>query len=350
MNLLQNSITQRRMYKPRLAASYYKFPCTRRPKGGIDAKFQEKEKKLSYWALFLSSLFIVHCSLLFCTCAILTEKSGQVLEGAAFAEKTLERYATEGKELGLRRVRYRKDGEGWMLELKSWPTLKFHFIEIPGENNGEGSGANTGNGSLIPLSCYFLGSALSGWNEFTMDLAGTGTITKTGDNTLTTTLASIELIDISGGRIRRGDARLAGNEALAALRNRRNRIDALTEWMRGYVESAGESPDFTGQKNGQKAFEDYWKPILLPELCPARKRPDLYKQNLEGAQWIRAEDVRWNTSYTALLFPEDLRILRDSGALLRDWEEAAAWIYLAYEWDGIIQTMARENHFSRTKR
>jgi len=28
------------MYKPRLAASCYKFPCTRRPKGGMDNVFK----------------------------------------------------------------------------------------------------------------------------------------------------------------------------------------------------------------------------------------------------------------------------------------------------------------------
>jgi len=290
---------------------------------------REKSKRL-----FFSSLFIVHCSLLFCTCTVLTEKSGQALEGTAFSEKTLERYATAGNELALRRVQYRRDGEGWIFELKTWPTLKFHCMET--------------NGSFIPISCSFLAPALSGWNEFTMDLAGTGTITKTGENTLITALASVELIDISGGRIRRGDARLSGSEALAALRNRRDRIEALTEWMRGFTESTGEKPDFSGQKDRQKAFENYWKPILLPELCSAKKRPALY--NEDGAQWVRSEDVRWNASYTALIFPEDLRILRDSGSLLRDWEEAASWIYLVYEWNAIIQIINRENHFSQTKK
>jgi len=321
MNLLQNSITQRRK----------------------DAETQSFVHALQTSCFPLCLLFV---SLFFFSCAVLAEKSGQVLEGTAFEEKTLERYATEGKALGLRKVRYRKDGEGWILELKAWPTLKFHFIEIAGEN----SDANTGNNSFVPLSCYFLGSALSGWNELTMDMAGGGTITKSGENDFVTTLNSIELIDISRGRLRRGDARLSGSEALTALRNRRERIDALTEWMHGYVESAGEKTDFSSRKNGQKAFEDYWKPILLPEMCPAKKRPDLYKQNLEGARWVRAEDVRWNTSYTALLFPQDLTILRDSGSLLRDWEEAAAWLYLAYEWDAIIQTITRENHFIRTKK
>jgi len=311
-------------------------------------KEKRKGRKEKSKRLFLSSLFIVHCSLLFCTCMALTEKSGQVLEGTAFAEKILERYTTAGKEVNLRRVRYRKDREGWTFELKSWPTLKFHFIEVSGGNNGEGNYTTTGKGSLVPVSCTYLASALSGWNEFTLDLAGGGTMTKTGENTLTTTLASIELIDISGGRIRRGDARLSGNEALTALRNRKERIEALTEWMRGFIESTGEKTDFSNQKNGQKAFEEYWKPILLPELCSSKQRPALYTE--KGAQWVRAEDVRWNTSYTALLFPEELRILRDSGSVLRDWEEAASWIYLAYEWDGIIQIIARENHFSRTKK
>ena len=290
-----------------------------------------------------AALFAVLCF----GCMALTEKAGQALEGTAFEEKTLERYATAGKELTLRKVQYRKNGEGWVLELKAWPTLKFHFMEITGGTSGEADnsgGTNNANGAFVPVYCSFLGSALSGWNEFTMDLAGGGTITGTGEAALTTALNSIELIDIGGGRIRRGDVKLSGSEALTALRNRKERIEALTEWMHGYIENTGEQKVFPGQKE----FENYWKPILLPEQCPAKKRPALYQS--EGAQWARAEDVRWNTSYTALIFPEDLHILRDSGSLLRDWEEAASWIYLVYEWDAIIQTVTRENYFFQTKK
>jgi hypothetical protein len=61
-----------------------------------------------------------------------------------------------------------------------------------------------------------------------------------------------------------------------------------------------------------------------------KKRPPEWKE--ENALWVRAEDVNWNAAYTESLLPEDLRILRDSGSLLRDWEEAFDWICFEYAW------------------
>ena len=253
------------------------------------------------------------------------------MEGKAFDKQVLDRYETAGNTLSLHYLRYRKDGERWKVSLKAWPTLQFHFIE-----NAENA--------FIPLSCSFISPGISGWNEFTLGLAGKGTITRIDEKTLITAIPSIEVIDITEGSIRRGDSRLSANEALSHLRNRRERIEALTEWMRAYNKTNNTAAEFSGQK----AFEKYWKPILLPELCSAKKRPARYRT--VEARWVRAEDVRWNTAYTALIFPEELRPLRDSGALLRDWEEAAPWIYLSYEWNSIIQTITQENCFVKVRK
>jgi len=67
-----NFITQERMYKPRLPASYYEFPCTRRPKGGIGAEAQrkreenkgralawKKRRKILVWGLSAAALALI---------------------------------------------------------------------------------------------------------------------------------------------------------------------------------------------------------------------------------------------------------------------------------------------------
>jgi hypothetical protein len=97
----------------------------------------------------------------------------------------------------------------------------------------------------------------------------------------------------------------------------------------------------------RSGFEQYWKPVLLPEMASRKKRPPDWKQ--EGDSFVWAEDVRWNTGYTERVFPEELRPVRNSGTLLRDWEEAINWIYWEYEWESIVQALARETVLPRTK-
>ncbi|MCL1814873.1 MAG: hypothetical protein FWG27_03500 [Treponema sp.] len=273
--------------------------------------------------------FFLYCS----ACTALTEKTGQLMEEKLLGEKILDRYAVPEDTLLLQLVKRKKAGEEWKMNIKAWPTLHFYFFKDTGSSLHE-------HESFIPLSCSFLSPGLSGWNEFTLDLTGEGTITAADKDMLTVSVSFIEVIDMAEGRIRRGDVRISGSEALDALKNRRERIEALTEWMHAQ----------NGEEifSDQKIFENYWKPILLPELCSAKKRPALYQSN--GAQRVHDGDVRWNTAYTALLFPEELRPLRDSGSLLRDWEEAAAWIYLSYEWNSIIKTITEEQRFIKIKK
>jgi hypothetical protein len=87
-------------------------------------------------------------------------------------------------------------------------------------------------------------------------------------------------------------------------------------------------------------FEEYWKPILFPELVPKKKKPADWQR--ENDQWNRAESVRWNISYTERLLPEELREIRNSGTMLRDWEEAFDWLYNDYEWSRIKETLSNE--------
>lgn len=302
-------------------------------------------------ALLLScATLLLGCAALLLSCAALAEKTGQLLEGGA--EKTTGRFrcppaegsgvrGRRGDEFVLRRLRSRDNAETFSLSPAAWPGLSFRFAVFPGPGEGdpgESPGGDPGGDSgrtaeIALLSCSFLCSGYSGWNEFTLDLSGTGRLT-VRDRTYTLTFTRLEVTGISRGRIRRGDARISGGEALTALRNRRERIAALSGWMR-----LSGGPDFTGRK----AFESYWKPRLFPELVSRKNRPPGYEET--GARWARDGDLRWNTAYTAAVFPEELRPLRDSGAMLRDWEEAAAWIYLACEWDTLVQRLGKELQF-----
>jgi hypothetical protein len=245
------------------------------------------------------------------------EQAGRALDGSAFAEKTLTRYqsrkAGDGKkkakvESEVREMMNTQGDVSLVILLAEFPAIRFRGSEP------------AGNGDFYLTGLEYLGGNVSGWNEFTLELSGAGTFVKTGDTATLRFSGPPEPVQISSGKIRRSDTRITGSEALTGLRNRYERILALTAWMR---EREG-VPAFTGYK----AFEAYWRAVLLPETVRAKRRPPEW--NKDGGRRVWAEDIGWNTAYTERLFPEELRPLRDSGALLRDWEEAVEWIYFEY--------------------
>ena len=262
----------------------------------------------------------VHFCLAFAVCCLisgcssLVQKSGELLEGNTGGKTAALYRSTGGKkddrtELKLLRL---KTGEGSMeITNSAWPGLALRG-NLPGQN---------GDFELTELR--FLSSHVNGWNEFSLSLIGSASLQSSGTDALLRFTSPVERVQISSGKIRLKSSRLSGDEALKSLRNRRERIMAVVEWMQ-------ERPELPVLDN-RKDFENYWEKILFPELVSKKKRPPEYSET--GAEWNRAGGVRWNKTYTAFLFPEDLRELRDSGALLRDWEEASAWIYLEYSWD-----------------
>jgi hypothetical protein len=256
-------------------------------------------------------------------CAGLIQKSGDLLDGNGRGTKTLGSYRYDGGKHGRIDLRLRapKDGEaGIEITGSPWPGLAL-WGTLPDQE-----------GNFALTSLRFLSSHVHGWNEFTLDLLGSAAFEAAGDTAVLRVPAPVERVQISSGKLRLKSSRLAGTAALAPLRNRRERILALIEWMDAQM-ARQDGVMFVNQQG----FEEYWKPRLLPELAAAKKRPPEYTR--ENAEWVRADGIKWNRTYTELLFPPELWELRNSGALLRDWEEALAWIYLEYSWNMIIASL-----------
>lgn len=266
-------------------------------------------------------------------CSTLVQKSGDFLDGRG--GKTLETYRSTEKDkkirTAVRRVLLDEGNEGnsgnEILEIENAALPGFRLRStLPLEN-----------GTIEFTSLEFLSSHYSGWNEFTLELFGTGSFTAGGNTALLKIEEAPERVQLKAGRIRLKESRFAADEALVSLRNRRERILALTEWMRSLEGVPAFTGQEAGQEAGQKAFEAYWKPRLFPELVSKKKRPPEW--SAAGGDFAWADSVRWNRDYTRRVFPEGLREYRDSAALLRDWEEGAAWIYLEYAWDSIIASL-----------
>ena len=245
------------------------------------------------------------------------QKGGELLEGNAFTEKTITAYSSGGKKTKIE-LKEKRAGEEDTVEITSaaWPGLA-----LRGSANGE---------SINLTEARVLSSHLNGWNEFTIELLGSAFLKPIGNNeALLLVPEKIERVQIVSGKIRLKENYLIGDAALNPLRNRRERILTIVEWM-------NERRDNEVIFNNQKDFNAYWKRILFPELVTASKRPAAY--TVENAEFKRADDIRWNKSYTELIFTAEHWEYRNSGALLRDWEEALPWIYMEYSWDLITDS------------
>ena len=259
-------------------------------------------------------------------CVSLVEKTGQALDGSAFAEKKIAVYSNSAAGMELWEMRDKAGNRSFIITFAKYPTIKIRCSD-PDEQ-----------GVFNLVSLDYLGGSAQGWNEFRLDIAGEGRLVF-GERTAAISVQhEIEAIQISAARIKRYDTRLSGNEALTNLRNRYERIKTIAEWMNGQTAT---------EEMKVKNFEKYWKPILFPEIVPKRKRPRDWQQ--PNDQWNRAESIRWNKTYTERVFPEELREIRNSGTMLRDWEEALDWIYNEYEWTRLREILSQETVLIKKK-
>jgi len=251
-------------------------------------------------------------------CVSLMEKTGQVIDGSAFAQKTTALYRSSDNGIEVSVVKNKSGESSLIITAAKFPMMKIR-ASMPDED-----------GSFFPLSLEYLAGNLHGWNEYTLELLGDGSL-DLGKNSGRLSIGEIETVQITAGRIHRYDTRITGAEALTALLNRRERITALVEWMASLDIPAG---------SGISEFERNWKPVLFPETVSGSRRPEGWLR--EGDLFTKAEDIRWNAGYTQRVFPEELWPVRDSATLFRDWEEALSWIYLEYEWETITGLLSRD--------
>jgi hypothetical protein len=256
-------------------------------------------------------------------CASLVEKSGRLLDGSASAEKITAIYTTAnvpGNEAVEIQIIRNKAGEySFLLLLKKHPAIKLRG-SMPDEKN-----------EFYLTSLDYLGGNRHGWNEYRLDLFGTGNLTLGETSAVISFHPEIQPVQISSGRIRRYDTLITGGDALTNLRNRRERITAVVEWMASLNNPQEQSLD---------EFDKYRKPLLFPEMTAKKQRHKDWRQ--EGDILVRAEGILWNTSYTERVFPEELWNVRNSGTMLRDWEEALEWIYFEYEWEKIKELLSHQ--------
>jgi len=288
------------------------------------AEAQRRKGRMEMVSLVISFIFLLT------GCSSIVQKSGEVLEGSSGNELVLSLYRSGGgkreAKIELRELRQIDGTVAIEIKSSAWPGFTLR------------GGRPGGSGNFDLGEVRILSSHVHGWNEFTLDIQGKAIFDdpkKTGGVLYIT--GEAERFQISSGKIRLKNNYLSGTAALSALRNRRERILALTDWMADWLEKNEAVTVFIDQEE----FENYWKSRLYPELVSKSKRPPEY--SAQNARWKKSDSIKWNLDYTEFLFPEELWEYRNSGALLRDWEEALPWIYMEYSWDYIISSFNNAN-------
>ncbi|MDR2194539.1 MAG: hypothetical protein LBP19_08775 [Treponema sp.] len=257
----------------------------------------------------------------------LVEKAGHVADGSTFVEKTIVRY--RGNVIEVCEIRFKNHDkqidQGLLITLEEFPFLQFRTT------------APDQDGLFFFTSLHYIGGTYSGWNEWSQELVGSGSFRISGNVAYMNISSLIETGTFISAKILHNGSKHTGEEAIVSIRARAGRITALIEWM--YAFSSNQ------RFSDIKTFKAYWKPIFFPELVNAEQRPSDYIDT--DVEWVQVEDIKWNTAYTREIFPEELRPVRDSGALLRDFEEASAWLYCVYEWQNIKAVLKENNLVKR---
>ena len=202
--------------------------------------------------------------------------------------------------------------------------------------------ANAGRFDADFSSAKFFCNYDDGWSEFDLPLSGRVTVERTGDALALKSESGIERLPAHLGRLRAGSKVMSGDRALDALRYRQERIVALADFMHGKNLTADIPP--------WKGFKSAWQAFLFPETVSEKKRDAAWKSlaaNYPGGEkafaksaFARAEEYSWSKEYTDAVFPENMRELRQTGALWRDWTEAGTWIYAEYNWPSFNRALA----------
>ena len=94
-----------------------------------------------------------------------------------------------------------------------------------------------------------------------------------------------------------------------------------------------------GRRSQATSFEEATRKFLFPELYG-------YIEPVgRNSQSVRSESINWNINYTAANFPENLRAVRNSGTMLRDFEECLGLWRLAYCLDELWNHRIGETSF-----
>jgi hypothetical protein len=204
----------------------------------------------------------------------------------------------------------------------------------------EGRAARDGEGWTLAIDRMdWFGNWDEGWTQASFEAEGELSLMPRGEAWAVVVARAPSIGKPTSASIRLYGDYFVGEAALGLISRRWDRIKAAAELLRQRFPDAWY--DYSEQKKAVfvwdlfarrvDSFDRGVRAFLFPELygyagagAPPPRR---------GHGTSRGESISWDTEYSAAAFPEALREVRDSGTMLRDFEEGLGLWRLAFCWD-----------------
>ena len=181
----------------------------------------------------------------------------------------------------------------------------------------------------------------NGWSEYEQNVIGKFKLSYTSEGWHFQLAGPLELADLKNAAIRAGDKTWRGDRALGLMRNRSNRIDAVVSFIADKLPEVSDPSQEAWSRDKSwfiPAFKQQLQALLVPEMVDPANRPPTWKEPIKRSDY--AESVVWSRDYSESVFPKELVEIRQSGTILRDWEESTPLIYGRWRWPGTIALLS----------
>lgn len=219
----------------------------------------------------------------------------------------------------------------------------------------EGSWRPEGKGSYVleASSLHWFSNWYDGWTDASFEYASRFKLMQVEAGWTLAVVESQFPGEAMSASIRYRDAVLDQQSAIKHFCNRWDRIRATASFLKGRetVAVTGQNavyPPFRlkKDKSGISFFARNSK-LLFPEIYGYKTVEEM--ERYRDSKKAVAEDIKWNLAYTEDTFPENLREIRDTGTMFRDWEESAELFYLATWHAEMLESAARNSIISVTE-
>jgi len=150
--------------------------------------------------------------------------------------------------------------------------------------------------------------------------------------------SSLEVLDpvvvdtVKTGMLRYGSKKMYGDQSRDLIQRRWSRVQVAADFLNqnwaGSDMSCQVIPEYKAKKpkHRENDFLHLAGQLLFPE------KYGYGEGSKESTEKVRAEGILWDTAYTGIIFSEieELKDIRNSGTLYRDWEEGSTLLYIAY--------------------
>lgn len=223
---------------------------------------------------------------------------------------------------------------------QSWFEFSSNLIE-PSVLKGSYTIDESGDIECFVSSLYFLTNWSNGWTEAEVEAFGQLSFKKDSSNSYRcSSLEGIELGEIKKGSIKFFDNYYFEDRARRSIKNKLDRINSMNNFVRDKIKI-----DYfvTLNKIGTDSYKKATYELFFPEftLNSPYNNPAYKVKSLKDETEL-SETILWNKNYTREVFPENLQTVRDSGSLLRDYEESSELFFMDYNMDYYIKHILPE--------